>query len=70
MDQRQSPLLQIGLTGGIGCGKSTVANLFGELGASIVDTDLIAHSMTVAGGPAMAAIRAAFGDAYVGKSVV
>ncbi len=66
MEQRQRPLLQIGLTGGIGCGKTTVANLFGERGASIVDTDLIAHSMTVAGGPAMAPIRAAFGDAYVG----
>ena len=66
MDERHGPLLQIGLTGGIGCGKTTVANLFGALGASIVDTDLIAHSMTVAGGPAMAPIRAAFGDAYLG----
>lgn len=66
MDERHGPLLQIGLTGGIGCGKTTVANLFGALGASIVDTDLIAHSMTVAGGPAMAPIRAAFGDTYLG----
>jgi dephospho-CoA kinase len=65
MDKRHGPLLQIGLTGGIGCGKTTVANMFAALGATIVDTDLIAHSMTVPGGPAMAAIRAEFGDAYL-----
>jgi dephospho-CoA kinase len=65
MDNRHGPQLSIGLTGGIGCGKTTVANMFAALGASVVDTDLIAHSMTVAGGPAMAAIRATFGDAYV-----
>lgn len=65
MDKRHGPLLQIGLTGGIGCGKTTVADMFGALGATIVDTDLIAHSMTVPGGPAMAPIRAAFGDAYL-----
>jgi dephospho-CoA kinase len=65
MDDRHGPKLNIGLTGGIGCGKSTVANMFAALGATVVDTDLIAHSMTVPGGPAMAAIRAAFGDAYV-----
>jgi dephospho-CoA kinase len=65
MDTPLRPLLQIGLTGGIGCGKTTVANMFAALGAAIVDTDLLAHSMTVAGGPAMAAIRAEFGDAYI-----
>ena len=65
MDKRHGPLLQIGLTGGIGCGKTTVANMFAALGATIVDTDLIAHSMTVPSGPAMAPIRAAFGDAYL-----
>jgi dephospho-CoA kinase len=65
MDTPHPPLLHIGLTGGIGCGKTTVANMFAALGASIVDTDLIAHSMTVAGGPAMAAIRAEFGGAYL-----
>jgi dephospho-CoA kinase len=66
MDNRHGPQLSIGLTGGIGCGKTTVANMFAALGATVVDTDQIAHSMTVAGGPAMPAIRAAFGDAYVG----
>ena len=59
-------MLRIGLTGGIGCGKTTVANLFAERGASLVDADLIAHAMTAPGGPAMAAIEAAFGPAFVG----
>ncbi len=54
----------VGLTGGIGCGKTTVADLFGELGATLVDTDLIAHAMTVAHGPAMPAILAAFGPQF------
>jgi dephospho-CoA kinase len=65
MDNTHGPLLHIGLTGGIGCGKTTVADMFAALGASIVDSDLIAHSMTVAGGPAMAAIAAEFGAAYL-----
>ncbi|WP_426195674.1 dephospho-CoA kinase [Massilia sp. DWR3-1-1] len=58
--------LQIGLTGGIGCGKTTVANLFAERGASVIDADLIAHAMTAPHGPAMAAIGAAFGPAFIG----
>lgn len=65
MDKAHGPLLQIGLTGGIGCGKTTVANMFAALGASVVDTDLIAHAMTAPGGPAMAAIGAEFGPAFV-----
>jgi dephospho-CoA kinase len=65
MDQTQGALLQIGLTGGIGCGKTTVADMFAALGATVVDTDLIAHSMTVPGGPAMAAIAAEFGAPYL-----
>ncbi|MDB5936874.1 MAG: Dephospho-CoA kinase [Massilia sp.] len=65
MDNRHGPQLQIGLTGGIGCGKTTVANMFAALGATVVDTDLIAHSMTAPGGPAMAAIQAEFGDLYI-----
>jgi len=54
----------IGLTGGIGSGKTTVANMFAERGASIVDTDLIAHSLTAPGGPAMPAIIAEFGPEF------
>ena len=53
--------LRLGLTGGIGSGKSTVATLLAELGAAIVDTDLIARELTLAGGAAIPAIAAAFG---------
>jgi dephospho-CoA kinase len=55
----------IGLTGGIGSGKSTVAALFAEHGAGIIDTDAIAHHLTQAGGEAIELIRAAFGNDYV-----
>ena len=58
----QDRRLIVGLTGGIGSGKSTVARLFAEHGAGIIDTDAIAHHLTQAGGEAIAAIRAAFGD--------
>ena len=51
----------IGLTGGIGSGKSTVADAFAALGAGIVDTDQIAHSLTAPNGAAMPAILAEFG---------
>ena len=61
----QARSLVVGLTGGIGSGKSTVAALFAEHGAGIVDTDVIAHHLTQAGGDAIAAIRAAFGDGYI-----
>lgn len=56
----------VGLTGGIGCGKSTVADLFAARGGAIVDTDLIAHRLTAPGGIALPEIRAAFGDAFIG----
>lgn len=55
----------VGLTGGIGSGKSTVAGMFAELGARIVDTDLISHQLTSADGEAIDAIRASFGERYV-----
>ena len=51
----------VGVTGGIGSGKSSAAALFAELGAGIVDTDDIAHELTRPGGRAMPAIIAAFG---------
>jgi dephospho-CoA kinase len=56
---------RIGLTGGIGSGKSTVAAMFAELGAAVIDNDAIARELTVAGGAAIAPIRAAFGDAMI-----
>ncbi len=52
----------VGLTGGIGSGKSTVAALFGAHGAALVDTDAIAHRLTGSGGAAMPVLRAAFGE--------
>ena len=55
----------IGLTGGIGSGKSTVAELFGTLGATVIDSDAIAHALTAPGGSAMQAIRTAFGEDYI-----
>ncbi|TFW30384.1 dephospho-CoA kinase [Duganella callida] len=63
-----APVFAVGLTGGIGCGKSTVADMFAARGASIVDTDQIAHSMTAPGGPAMPAILAEFGPEFVDAS--
>lgn len=53
--------LVVGLTGGIGSGKSTVADLFAQRGAALVDTDIIAHELTGPAGTAMAAICSAFG---------
>ena len=58
-------LLNIGLTGGIGSGKSRVADLLAQWGAAIIDTDEIAHALTAPGGAAMPALREAFGDAAV-----
>jgi dephospho-CoA kinase len=51
----------VGLTGGIGSGKSAVADLFARLGVHVVDTDEIAHELTRPGGAAIAPVRAAFG---------
>ena len=56
----------VGLTGGIGSGKSAAAALFAERGITVVDTDAIAHALTAPGGAAMPAIRAEFGDAVAG----
>lgn len=54
-------MLLIGLTGGIGSGKSTVAELFTRLGAGTVDTDLLARELTAPGTPTLASIAAQFG---------
>jgi len=55
-------MFTVGLTGGIGSGKSTVADLFAELGTPVIDTDAIAHQLTAPGEAALDAIRAAFGE--------
>lgn len=53
--------LRVGLTGGIGSGKSTVADMLRQAGVPVVDTDRIAHALTAPGGTALAALRVAFG---------
>ncbi len=53
----------VGVTGGIGSGKSRAAAMFAELGADIIDTDEISHEITAGGGSAMPAITAVFGTA-------
>jgi dephospho-CoA kinase len=55
----------VGLTGGIGSGKSTVADLFAARGAAVIDTDLIAHQLSAPGGVAIDALRQAFGDDFI-----
>lgn len=55
----------VGLTGGIGSGKTTVANMLAERGAAVVDTDQIAHQLTAAGGAAIPEIHARFGSAFL-----
>jgi dephospho-CoA kinase len=55
----------IGLTGGIGSGKSTVAALLQHQGVTLVDTDQIARQLTAPGGAALADIVAAFGDSVI-----
>lgn len=55
----------VGLTGGIGSGKSTVAALFAAQGAAIVDTDVIAHQLTASNGLAIPRIRDIFGGAFI-----
>jgi dephospho-CoA kinase len=58
----------IGLTGGIGSGKSTVARAFAAHGVEIVDADALAHGLTAPGGAAIPALRAAFGDEVIDAS--
>ena len=57
--------LRIGLTGGIGSGKSTVGTMLASLGAALIDTDLIARRLTASGGAAIPAIVAAFGAGFI-----
>jgi dephospho-CoA kinase len=55
----------VGLTGGIGSGKSAAAAEFARLGAAVVDTDAIAHELTAPNGAAIEGIRRLFGDRYI-----
>jgi dephospho-CoA kinase len=58
--------LRVGLTGGIGSGKSTVAGMLVACGAVLVDTDAIAHALTAPGGAALASLAREFGPGIVG----
>ena len=62
--EHNSPL-RIGLTGGIASGKSTVADLFAELGVAVIDTDVIAREVVARGQPALLEIRDRFGDEMI-----
>lgn len=55
-------MLKIGLTGGIGCGKTTVGKLFEQAGVPVIDADDIAHRLVEPGQPALKAIVSVFGD--------
>lgn len=59
-------MFKLGLTGGIGSGKTYVANLLAGWGASVIDTDQIAHALTAPGGLAIAPIREMFGADLIG----
>ena len=58
--------LRLGITGGIGSGKSTVAGLWGKRGAAVIDADVISRQTTTRGGLAIDAIRTEFGAAFIG----
>lgn len=58
-------MLKIGLTGGIGSGKTRVSELFAELGAPVIDTDVISRQLTARGGAALSAIRKLWGEAVM-----
>ena len=60
-----TPVTRIGLTGGIGSGKSTVAEMLASLGAAVIDADAISRQSTAAGGFAISAIRQTFGERFI-----
>ncbi|MFC5498711.1 dephospho-CoA kinase [Caenimonas terrae] len=60
------PLLRVGLTGGIGSGKSTVLQMFAALGAAVIDADAISRAVTAPGGAALPHIAREFGRHFIG----
>ena len=58
--------LRLGITGGIGSGKSSLVAAFAGLGAAVIDTDAIARELTAAGGEAITALQESFGAAFIG----
>lgn len=67
MGTRRGNPLRIGLTGGIASGKSTVADMFSDLGIPVIDTDLIARDVVAPGQPALQEIREAFGAGVIAE---
>ena len=65
MTEKAFTRFSIGLTGGIGSGKSAVAELLAQRGAAIIDTDQIAHALTAPGGAAIPSIVKQFGDSFL-----
>ncbi len=65
LDERSPRPLRIALTGGIASGKSTITDMFRDLGATIIDTDVIAREVVAPGQAALDEIREAFGDAVI-----
>lgn len=65
MHQHKFNLFSVGLTGGIGCGKTAVANRFSEHGIAVIDTDQIAHKLTAIGGIAIPLIAEHFGPDFI-----
>lgn len=61
-------MFKVGLTGGIGSGKSKVADMLGGWGAAVIDTDVIAHDLTAPGGAAIESIRQAFGADVIAQN--
>ena len=64
--KRPVPPLRIGLTGPIGCGKSTVARWLATRGAAVIDADALARELTAPGTPGLAAVIGRFGSAFLG----
>lgn len=62
-----SHALRVGLTGGIGSGKSTVAQMFAEIGAGVIDADAISRATTATGGSAIPLIQKQFGTSFIGS---
>jgi dephospho-CoA kinase len=63
-DRAPGPSVRIGLTGPIGCGKSTIAGWLEELGATVIDADVVAREVTAPGEPALDAVLERFGEGY------
>jgi dephospho-CoA kinase len=64
----QAEMLVLGLTGGIGTGKSTVSSMFSELGAELIDADEIAHDLLAPGGEGASKVKELFGDEFIDGS--